>query len=56
MIAFLEAQLYEKRPEYVIRKIGGVGYIHNTADVLALNLFHYFHCHWHRQLEAPQII
>ncbi len=26
MIAFLEGELYEKRPEYVILKVGGVGY------------------------------
>jgi Holliday junction DNA helicase RuvA len=26
MIAYLEGELYEKRPEYVILKVGGVGY------------------------------
>ena len=26
MIAFLEGELYEKRPEYIILKVGGVGY------------------------------
>jgi hypothetical protein len=56
MITFLEEQLHEKRPDYVIPKIGGVSYNHNTADVLALSLFRYFHCRGHRQLEAPQTI